>query len=33
MRAILARIPASGHIIIETSGLALPKPLVQAFAW
>jgi cobalamin biosynthesis protein CobW len=22
-----------GHIIIETSGLALPKPLVQAFAW
>src|SRR5690242_10869080 len=21
------------HIIIETSGLALPKPLVQAFAW
>src|SRR5919106_2429719 len=22
-----------GHIIVETSGLALPKPLVQAFAW
>src|SRR3954470_406734 len=22
-----------GHIVIETSGLALPKPLVQAFAW
>ncbi|MBV9018511.1 MAG: cobalamin biosynthesis protein CobW [Alphaproteobacteria bacterium] len=22
-----------GHILIETSGLALPKPLVQAFAW
>ena len=21
------------HIVIETSGLALPKPLVQAFAW
>ena len=21
------------HILIETSGLALPKPLVQAFAW
>src|SRR5216684_1456209 len=23
----------AGHIVIETSGLALPKPLVQAFAW
>jgi len=22
-----------GHIVVETSGLALPKPLVQAFAW
>ncbi len=22
-----------GHILVETSGLALPKPLVQAFAW
>ena len=22
-----------GHIVIETSGLALPKPLLQAFAW
>src|SRR5579862_6296752 len=21
------------HIVVETSGLALPKPLVQAFAW
>jgi cobalamin biosynthesis protein CobW len=21
------------HILIETSGLALPKPLMQAFAW
>ncbi len=21
------------HIVIETSGLALPKPLIQAFAW
>ena len=21
------------HIVIETSGLALPKPLVQAFHW
>jgi cobalamin biosynthesis protein CobW len=30
---ILARSPAPEHIIIETSGLALPKPLVQAFAW
>ena len=22
-----------GHIVVETSGLALPKPLIQAFAW
>lgn len=28
---ILARNPE--HIVIETSGLALPKPLVQAFHW
>jgi cobalamin biosynthesis protein CobW len=28
---ILARAP--DHIVIETSGLALPKPLVQAFLW
>jgi cobalamin biosynthesis protein CobW len=33
MTTILARTPAPEHIIIETSGLALPKPLVQAFAW
>ena len=33
MQMILARSPAPEHIIIETSGLALPKPLVQAFAW
>jgi cobalamin biosynthesis protein CobW len=31
--AILARRPAVEHIVIETSGLALPKPLVQAFQW
>ena len=30
---ILARRPAVEHIVIETSGLALPKPLVQAFRW
>jgi len=30
---ILARSPKVDHIIIETSGLALPKPLVQAFQW
>jgi cobalamin biosynthesis protein CobW len=30
---ILAREPAVEHIVIETSGLALPKPLVQAFQW
>jgi cobalamin biosynthesis protein CobW len=33
MKTILARTPAPEHIVIETSGLALPKPLVQAFAW
>ncbi len=31
--AILAMKPAVEHIVIETSGLALPKPLVQAFHW
>ena len=30
---ILKRQPAVEHIVIETSGLALPKPLVQAFHW
>jgi len=30
---LLAREPAPDHIVIETSGLALPKPLVQAFNW
>ena len=25
--------PRVEHIVIETSGLALPKPLVQAFHW
>jgi cobalamin biosynthesis protein CobW len=30
---ILSRQPAVEHIVIETSGLALPKPLVQAFHW
>jgi cobalamin biosynthesis protein CobW len=30
---ILAREPRVDHILIETSGLALPKPLVQAFQW
>jgi cobalamin biosynthesis protein CobW len=30
---ILARTPSVEHIVIETSGLALPKPLVQAFHW
>ena len=33
MRLLLAREPAPEHIVIETSGLALPKPLVKAFAW
>ncbi|MCT8997088.1 cobalamin biosynthesis protein CobW [Chelativorans intermedius] len=30
---ILARARPVDHILIETSGLALPKPLVQAFNW
>ena len=30
---ILSRSPRVDHILIETSGLALPKPLVQAFQW
>src|SRR5580704_846006 len=33
LNAILGRTPAVEHIVIETSGLALPKPLVQAFHW
>ncbi len=33
IEALLARPEPPDHIIIETSGLALPKPLVQAFAW
>ncbi len=31
--ALLARDPKPEHIIVETSGLALPKPLVKAFEW
>ena len=31
--ALLAREPKPEHIVIETSGLALPKPLVKAFEW
>lgn len=31
--ALLALSPPPDHILIETSGLALPKPLVQAFHW
>ena len=31
--ALLAREPKPDHIIVETSGLALPKPLVKAFDW
>jgi cobalamin biosynthesis protein CobW len=33
IEALLAREPRPNHIIIETSGLALPKPLVKAFDW
>jgi cobalamin biosynthesis protein CobW len=31
--ALLAREPRPDHIVIETSGLALPKPLLKAFGW
>ena len=33
MEALLARPEPPEHIVIETSGLALPQPLVRAFAW
>ncbi len=33
MERLLALDPPPAHILIETSGLALPKPLVQAFRW
>ncbi len=33
IRALLERPEPPDHIIIETSGLALPKPLVRAFGW
>jgi len=33
MQALVERRDEIDHILIETSGLALPKPLVQAFNW
>ena len=33
MEALLARPEPPEHIVIETSGLALPKPLIKAFNW
>lgn len=33
MEQLLARDPRPDHIVIETSGLALPQPLVRAFNW
>lgn len=33
LEKLLARPNPPSHILIETSGLALPKPLVQAFNW
>ena len=33
IQKILDRPDLPDHIVIETSGLALPKPLVQAFGW
>ncbi len=33
IEALLARSPRPDHIVVETSGLALPKPLLKAFDW
>ena len=33
MEKLLARENAPDHIVIETSGLALPQPLIRAFNW
>jgi len=33
VEALLALTPPPDHILIETSGLALPKPLLRAFDW
>ncbi len=33
LQKLLARDPKPDHIVIETSGLALPQPLVRAFNW
>jgi cobalamin biosynthesis protein CobW len=33
MQQLLRRTPPPDHIVIETSGLALPKPLIKAFNW
>jgi cobalamin biosynthesis protein CobW len=33
MQALLARDEKFDHIVIETSGLALPQPLIRAFNW
>ena len=33
MQALLARPNPPEHILVETSGLALPKPLLKAFGW
>ncbi|MDH3742662.1 MAG: GTP-binding protein, partial [Hyphomicrobiales bacterium] len=33
MQKLIERDDAPDHIVIETSGLALPQPLVKAFSW
>jgi len=33
IEGLLARAAPPQHIVVETSGLALPKPLIKAFAW
>ena len=33
METLLARPDRPDHSVIETSGLALPQPLIRAFNW
>ena len=33
MTGLISRDPQPDHILIETSGLALPQPLIRAFKW
>lgn len=33
LQALLSRDPAPDHIVVEASGLALPKPLIRTLSW